>query len=114
MDNKNQSAFIDWLETQIRAGQAEAAALELDHRRDEAVFSKIRGNVFDIFRSVYSASPDTAFFLARLEQIPASWQTALEQARRHDDSGKAHIETIKLEAAAQIRQAFRSTQEEHA
>ena len=97
---------------QYLASQAEACArrfdaLRADCREDEAVFQRIRGNVFDIFRTVADAAekqPEPmAFFRQRLTDIPAAWETALMQAQRHGDEGKAHIESIKLEAVREIR-----------
>lgn len=97
-----------WLTSQIEQCRQKQAALTADHRADEAVFEKIRQNVFDIFRTVWTAAekqPEPlAFFRDRLTTIPANWQTSLEQARLHSNEDKAHIEQIKLDAVNQIRQ----------
>lgn len=102
-----------YFEERIAACQAAAAALNADNRADEAVFEKIRMNVYDIFRTVYSAGTRAcgndpqkrvAFLLARLQEIPANWQTSLEAAQRHGNTEKAHIEWIKLEVVAEIKQ----------
>ena len=90
-------------------------SLAADQRNDEAVFAKIRMNVYDIFHAVFGAAVKTCgdddekvlrFFLTRLQQIPGSWHTALTAARQHNETEKAHIESIKLEAAAGIREAI--------
>lgn len=97
----------EFLTTQAAACKANATALAADDRCDEAVFEKIRANVFEIFLSVGNAAQKTsdpmAFFRARLEDIPASWEAALEKARSHGDEKRAHTETVKLEAIAAIR-----------
>ena len=108
---KNQ--INDYFEERIAACQAAAAALNADNRSDEAVFEKIRMNVYDIFRTVYTAgekisagdgSKQLDFLRRRLEEIPASWRNALEAARGHGNSEKAHIEQLKLDVVAEIQQ----------
>lgn len=89
-----------------------AQELTFDDRADEAVFAKVRMNVYDIFSTIFSVAVKTAgqedekvvqFFLTRLQQIPQSWHTALANAEQHGDTEKAHIERIKLDAVAEIR-----------
>lgn len=95
--------------------QTQIAALQADDRFDEAVFVKIRLNVFDIFHSVFSAGEKTvgeddekltAFFHYRLAQIPGSWKNALEKAEQHENKEAAYIENIKLDTVTQIGEAF--------
>ena len=95
--------------------QANIDALQADHRSDEAVFAKIRLNVFGIFHSVFSAGESvvgeddsklTAFFLERQALIPQSWKNALEKATQHGNTEAAHIENIKLDTVAQIGAVF--------
>lgn len=97
----------NYLTAQIDRCQTHCAKLRSDNRADEAVFEKIRGNVFDIFRSVLTAaekqSEPESFFRERLEQIPAQWEHALTLAKEHGDDEKAHIESIKLSAVREIR-----------
>lgn len=98
-----------------RACQSKIAALQADHRADEAVFMKIRLNVFEIFHSVFSVAENTeredaskliAFFRMRLDNIPRSWETALEKAKQHENTEAIFIENIKLDTVTQIRVAF--------
>ena len=95
--------------------QAQIAALQADHRADEAVFVKIRLNVFDIFHTVFSAGEKAVgedddklavFFRERLNQIPQNWKAAQEKAQQHENTEKTHIENIKLDTAAQIGEVF--------
>lgn len=110
MDN-----FMQFLEERILKCKERAAALERDHRNDEAVFEKVRENVYDIFRTVLKVAREQhggddaairSFFESRLNQIPASWETSLEKARQHGDENKALIEEIKLAAISDIRLAL--------
>lgn len=92
-----------------------AQQLRGDDREDEAVFAKIRLNIYHIFNSVFSVALETAgqddekvvqFFLSRLQLIPQGWHTALATAEEHGETEKAHIEGIKLDAVAEIQKEF--------
>ena len=103
--------------SKLAACAAEAAALEADDRKDEAIFARIRGNVYDIFRTVFSVALNTeadaaGMFRKKLDEIPRNWQTARQLAETHGNSGKAHIEDIKLQTAAEIRRVFEAVREE--
>ena len=97
-----------YLTDQAALYKARAAALTADDRRDEAVFEKIRANVFEIFLSVWNTArkqPEPmAFFRRQLAAIPANWEAALEKAKAHGDEARAHTELLKLEAVRAIRQ----------
>ena len=95
--------------------QTQIAALQADHRADEAVFVKIRLNMFEIFHSVFAVGENTvgedeskltAFFRDRLTRIPMSWKTTLEKAEQHGNTEAVYIENIKLDTVAQIGEAF--------
>ena len=47
-----------------------------------------------------------AFFAAKLEESPQSWQTSYDAALQHHDAIKIQQETIKLETLAEIKAAF--------
>ncbi len=101
-----------WLTEQITRQKQREAQLQMEQREDEAVFCKISGNVYDIFRTVLQAGgrlysqpeEQEGFFTKKLEAISAPWYRMEEQARCHADSERAYIETLKLDAAAEIRQ----------
>lgn len=102
-----------YFQEEIRACQQCIQALSRDDREDEAKFQRIRSNIFDIFRTVLTAArrqhgdnvPAVRnFFLLRLEQIPTAWESSRRTAALHGDSEKMQIETIKLDAVAEIRQ----------
>lgn len=112
---KKQQATISWFESKIAGCTEEITALQAESRADEAVFAKIRMNVYDIFRTVFSVCVQTAGdndrklvedFLSRLQQIPRSWQASLSTAEAHGDVKKACIEQLKLDAAGEIQQVF--------
>ena len=102
-----------YFEEKIAACQAAVAALNADSRADEAIFEKIRMNVYGIFRSVYNAGEKPSggnqekqldFLYVRLEKILSDWEAAYENAMLHVDSEKAHIERLKLDTVTEIKQ----------
>ena len=96
----------NYFDVQIAACRKREAALTADDRKDEAVFETIKANVYDIFRTVWNLDRGDEFFREKLNTIPKSWQTALEKAREHGDTAAATLETIKLETAKEIQQAW--------
>lgn len=97
-----------FLTEQAALCREQSAALTADDRRDEAVFEKIRGNVYEIFAAVLTTARKQPapmdFFRRQLAAIPANWEAALEKARAHGDEAKAHTELLKLEAVRAIRE----------
>lgn len=106
--NESMKEFFD---SRIAECAARRDALILEQRFDEADMEKIRGNVYDIFRTVLSAAEracgDEAsaqdFFRLRAEQIPAAWRDSLAKAQAHGDDVKAAIECVKIEAIEDIK-----------
>ena len=98
----------EFLNEQAIVCRAKAVELAQDDRQDEAVFEKIRCNVFEIFSAVLNTAqkqPDPrAFFLRQLTAIPANWEAAYEKAKAHADESLAHTEQVKLEAVRAIRE----------
>ncbi len=87
--------------------------LAADDRGDEAVFARVQTNVFQIFQTVFHrvmAMEDEekagALFLQKLAQIPQAWRDAYETASGYGKSERMHLEAVKLETAAEIRDAF--------
>lgn len=118
MNEATRDAVSRFFEAKLTECKKEIAALHADGRADEAVFARVRMNVYGIFSTVFSAGCRTAgenaaaFFLDRLQQIPQSWQASLEKAEQHADTQKVYIEHIKLETAGQIRQTVGKLLEE--
>lgn len=109
------AALNRYFEEEINRCEQRSKALFADGRADEAAFEKVRGNMFDIFRTVLSVAIEQGkgdteairrFFAVRLEQIPASWATSYDKAKEHNDTEKMRVEQIKLDAVAEIKSAF--------
>lgn len=107
--------FMAWLAERASACEMSRAALSRDGRGDEARFEQIRYNVYDLFRTtvgaLHRAEKDEQAAWQRFEQqlrgIPAAWRQSHDMARSHGDAEKAHIERIKLDAAADIEKRYR-------
>lgn len=117
MNHQNYLTLEAFLQEQIALCHSREEALRHDGREDEAVFQKIRSNIYDIFHTVLSAGvrvceDDAAalgeFFRQRIQQIPQSWESAREKASAYGDSEKMHLEQLKLDTARQIRDKFES------
>lgn len=113
--NEKKNEFTAWLGSQITACEKRREKLLADDRSDESDFEKIKANIYDIFRTVFHAALKTndndadaarRFFLLKLDEIPANWKAAHDRAKQHDDARKMQTESIKLEAAQEIRTAF--------
>lgn len=104
-----------WFDEKIALCGRRNQELNEDGRADEAVFEKIRSNIYDVFRTVLSVAVKTGsgdenavktFFTQRAEQIPAGWAAALEKAKEHNDTVRIQTEQIKLDTVHEIREAF--------
>lgn len=113
--NEKEEKFTAWLGSQIAACEKRREQLLADDRSDESDFEKIKANIYDIFRTVFTAALKTnnndadaakRFFLLKTEEIPANWKAAYDRAKQHDDAHKMQTESIKLETAQEIKTAF--------
>ena len=115
MNENKRKEMIQYFETRIADCKTQEQLLTADDRADEAVFAKIRTNVWDVFRTVFSAAVKSCgsddekteqFFLAKTQQIPQNWRASLQKAEEHGDTEKAHLERIKLDTADEVTTAF--------
>lgn len=102
----------EWLDDRVGRSAGCERVLREDGRDDEATFERIRGNVFDIARTVLdvAARQDEdgaayAFFIGRMERLHGEWCAARERALEHGDEGGAYVEQIKLEALSEVLRA---------
>ena len=104
------SKLNSWFEEKIALCGKRNQELNGDGRTDEAIFEKIKANIYDVFRTVLSVAVNAdavkTFFVQRAEQIPAGWAVALEKAREHNDTVRMQTEQIKLDTVQEIREKF--------
>jgi len=110
-----QETMLTFFDEKIATCGRKAEMLAEDGRSDEAVFERIRANIFDIFRKMLrvgirqsggDGGAVKSFFLEKLEQIPGSWHDSRDKAEQHSDVEKLQIENVKLEAVKEIRDEF--------
>lgn len=115
------SKMNNWFEEKIALCGKRNQELNGDGRTDEAIFEKVKANIYDVFRTVLSVAVKTgngnadavkAFFVQRSEQIPAGWAAALEKAKEHNDPVRMQTEQIKLDTVHEIREEFAKIWEE--
>ena len=115
MTDQKVSAMNAWFEEKIARCGRRNQELHEDGREDEAVFEKVKANIYDIFRTVLSVAVKTGsgdadavkdFFVRRTEQIPVGWAAAREKAKEHQDVTRMQTEQIKLDTIQEIREAF--------
>ncbi len=105
--SEKRKEFTAFLEGCAESCREQIKQLSSDGREDEAVFAKIKLNVYDIFKTVFNTLGEGEKFTQKLHEIPAAWQLSLEKASAHGDDAKVHIESIKLEAAREIEDKFK-------
>ena len=108
----NMTAYLD---AAIARCAEQEKILMTDDRKDEAIFEKIRANVYGIFRTILGVAVQSCgedekkvydFFMKQIDHIPAGWKATYEAAKQHDDAAKVQIEEIKLAVVQEIRAEF--------
>lgn len=109
---ENMTAYLD---AAIARCAEREKALIADERKDEAIFEKIRANVYNIYRTILGVAAQNCggdegrvreFFMKQIDHIPASWRATYETAKQHNDTAKVQIEEIKLAVVQEIKTEF--------
>lgn len=115
MKNKIISNLNSYFEEKIAMCEKRNKELLADERKDEAIFEKVKANVYDIYRTVLSVAvkncngdSDTvrSFFERNTEKIPSSWAISYDKAKQHNDAVKMRLEQIKLDTVSEIKETF--------
>ena len=114
MDSEKNQEFISYLDSRTSSVQEDIRRLIADNPKDEADFEKIRANIFQIIKTISQTSTKvsqeeserTAFLNGKLTLFQETWEGFLTKAREHEDDLKILQEQTKLEALAEIRDAF--------
>ncbi len=97
--------FMQSLKAQHSALNEQAAELRAQNRGDEAVFSTVRANVYDICATVcgvHMKRNDPAAVETILARFQKEWTAALETAKRQDNAKKICVEERKVEELADV------------
>lgn len=117
MYENEKKEFLNYLETSIAATQEEAAKLAQEDRNDEANFIKVKGNIYQVFKTVFLGIANQrtvnkeyvkSSFISKMETIPVNWKKSYETARKFNDIEKITVEEIKLNTLEEIQRTFLS------
>ena len=121
MIEQKASRLNDYFDAQISLCEQRGKKLLADDRTDEANFEKVKANIYDVFRTIFSVAVQNgkgdseavkSFFILKTEQIPSNWATAYNKAKQYDDAVKMQIEQIKLDTVGEIKKMFETVWEE--
>ncbi len=110
--------MLAYFEHQIAECGKKEKKLQCDYRTDEANLEKIKANVYDIFKTMFSMAVKAAQskdnkrdsirskFMEKVRGIPINWRRSYDCAKEHQDSSKIMIEEIKLQTVAAIESTF--------
>lgn len=111
------SPFLLWLNQACAALEQESKALKASGRGDEADLVRIRINIHQIARTLYTVcqriSPGEGFraaYLAKLDALPPSWEASRALAAQHDDQCRVVIEDVKLDTLKMLRIRYLETE----
>ena len=114
MNIEKKESFIGYLDERTSTVQADIVRLNEDHRRDEADFEKIRGNIFQVIKTMVQASERISdnedeqiqFVDSKLTMFTETWKESMAKATEHNDERRILQEQVKLEAMDEIRSTF--------
>ena len=105
--------FIEYLEEKIESLKKETEKFNENYRQDDAVFVKIKMNVYNVCKTVFEVfkkvKPESALYneyIMKLDEFEENWSKSADKAKEFGDAKKIAAEDIKLEALADIREKF--------
>lgn len=100
--------FVDYLAEKKALLRTEEAEAKASQRQDEAVFARIRYNVYDVCETVYWALKRAkgedfpAAYEAKLRELERAWSAAWDKAAQHSDPDRTFTEDVKLSALRDV------------
>ena len=105
--------FKEYIETKIMELAAESKNLDENYRQDDAVFVKIKANVYDVCKTVFSVFEKTKKesslyndYINKQYEFEKTWSDSADKAKEFGDAKKLVAEEAKLEALADIKAKF--------
>ena len=111
-------AFQSYLQGEKKELHDQAMQFRQELREDEAKFALIEANIVDVFDQMFAVSykknaAQSAWkdglketYLGFFDKIPNNWKINLEECKAHGLEEEVFIETIKLNRADAIKEAF--------
>ncbi|SHO45484.1 hypothetical protein [Anaerocolumna xylanovorans] len=115
MHENGKIEFLEYLDLSFKSTQDESMKLMQEYRNDDANFIKVKGNIYQIFKTVFLGVANQKaldkeavkeLFVSKMETIPANWKKSYENARKFNDIEKITIEEIKLQTLEEIQSTF--------
>lgn len=100
--------FLDYLNHMKALMHTEEAAAKAEQRQDEAVFARIRYNVYDVCATVHGALQQAkgdafpAAYEAKLHELERTWSAAWDKAAHYADADRTFTEDVKLAALRDV------------
>ena len=111
--------FNEYIETKIKELSAETDNFEKSYRHDDAVFVKIKINVYDICKTVFEAfkkvtEKDNLYdrYINKLDEFKTAWSLSMEKAKEFGDMKKVAEEEAKLFVLDDVKRKFLETRGE--
>ena len=105
--------FINYLEENIENLEKEAKNLDENYRHDDAVFVKIKINVYDVCKTVFTVfkkvKPEALLYneyIKKLEEFEKAWSDSAEKAKKFGDDKKIAAEEAKLSVLTNVKEKF--------
>lgn len=107
------NGFSEYIEKRIKELSEEEKRLEESYRQDDAVFVKIKSNVYDVCRTVFGVfekiKPEASLYneyIKKLDEFEKTWSDSAKKAKEFGDAKKAAAEEAKLSALAEIKAKY--------
>ena len=103
------NAFLQELQQQAENLRQQAKMLAAESRQDDADFSKIEANIYEVCATIGNVVCKTApegqretLYRKKLDDLPRNWKIALEAAEAHGNFQRAEAERRKLAALEDV------------
>lgn len=105
--------YMEYLDAMIQELQKQEKELIHSERKDEANFIRIKKNICDIARTIYTVSAKNNSgtslkeeYARLLNRLPENWKASYQKAKEHGDAKKILIEETKLEMLQTIQEKY--------
>jgi len=97
-------AFVKYIDEKTAQFQSEEQNLIASDRKDEANFTRIRMNICDVCKTIYSVwvkrlTGDALKeeYIRQLTRLAETWKISYDKAKEHNDIEKLVVEEVKMD-----------------